>query len=356
MLRLEPGQGSIIMMKNEKRLVMALVVLIVMFLVLLSASGGFENATPQQTTEEGSVPLDEDLIVVGFSQLGSESVWRATHTQSIQDALSKENGFFLQYSNARQKQENQIKAIRGFISQRVDYIVFSPLMEDGWETVLTEAKDAGIPVILVDRKISGAEDLYTTFIGSDMQAEGQKAGEWLAEYEEKRGRAGEPLNIVVLTGTFGSSSQIGRSRGFERVAAEHPNWNILARESGDFTVVKGRETMAKLLRLYDDIDVVVSQNDEMTFGAMEAIAQAGLTTGIYGKMILISFDGVKDALELVDQGKINCDVECNPLQGELLAEVIQKLEAGEQVEKEYFVDERVFTKDNVRGYLRDRVY
>ena len=343
-------------MKNEKRLVMALVVLVVMFLVLLGASGGFENATPQQATEDDSEPADEDLIVVGFSQLGSESVWRATHTQSIQDALSKENGFFLQYSNARQKQENQIKAIRGFISQRVDYIVFSPLMEEGWETVLTEAKDAGIPVILVDRKIAGSEDLYTTFIGSDMEAEGRKAGLWLENDLARRGSADDPLNIVVLTGPFGSTSQIGRSRGFMQVASQHKSWNILAQESGDFTVVKGKEVMAKLLRLYEDIDVVVSQNDEMTFGAMEAIAEAGLTTGIYGKMKMISFDGVKDALELVDSGKINCDVECNPLQGELLAEVIKKLEAGEQVEKEYFVDELVFTKNNVRDYLRDRVY
>ncbi|MDD7641868.1 MAG: ABC transporter substrate-binding protein [bacterium] len=343
-------------MNNEKQLIMALIVLIAMLAVLLGASGRFENTRPEQTSEEESALVDEDLIVVGFSQLGSESVWRTTHTQSIQDALSKENGFFLQYSNARQKQENQIKAIRGFISQRVDYIVFSPLMEDGWETVLTEAKEAGIPVILVDRKVSGSSDLYTTFIGSDMEEEGRKAGEWLASYQKQIGHANDPINIVVLTGTFGSSSQIGRSRGFEQVAAEHPNWHILARESGDFTVIKGKEAMAKLLRMYDDIDVVVSQNDEMTFGAMEAIAEAGYTTGIYGDMKLISFDGVKDALGLVDFGKINCDVECNPLQGELLAEVIHKLEAGEQVEKEYFVDELVFTRDNVREYLGDRVY
>jgi len=342
-------------MKNEKRLVMALAVLVVLFLTILGASGGFKSAVPEQTTEEDPL-ADENLIVVGFSQLGSESVWRLTHTRSIQEALSKENGFFLQYSNARQKQENQIKAIRGFISQRVDYIVFSPLMEEGWETVLTEARDAGIPVILVDRKISGAEDLYTTFIGSDMEAEGRRAGEWLAQYQEKKNRAGDPLNIVVLTGTFGSTSQLGRSSGFNKVAAGYENWNILAQESGDFTVVKGKEAMAKLLRRYDDIDVVVSQNDEMTFGAMEAIAEAGFTTGIYGKMLLISFDGVKDALELVDIGKINCDVECNPMQGALLAEVIKKLEAGETVEKEYFVDELVFTKENVRDYLSDRAY
>ena len=138
-------------MKNEKRLVMALIVLLVVFLIVLGASGGFENATPQQMAGDESDSVEEDLIVVGVSQLGSESVWRATHTQSIQDALSKENGFFLQYINARQKQENQIKAIRGFISQRVDYIVFSPLMEVCWETVLTESRDADIPVILVDR-------------------------------------------------------------------------------------------------------------------------------------------------------------------------------------------------------------
>lgn len=344
------------MMKNEKRLVAALAVVVVLFLSLLIANGVFRKTTPEDSSEEEAL-VDEDLIVVGFSQLGSESVWRATHTQSIQEALSKENGFFLQYSNARQKQENQIKAIRGFISQRVDYIVFSPLMEDGWETVLTEAKDAGIPVILVDRKISGAEDLYTTFIGSDMTEEGRKAGEWLEAYEEELDKkSGEDLNIVILTGTLGSTSQIGRSTGFEEVASKHQNWKVIGLTSGDFTVVKGKEVMAQMLRWFDDIDVVVSQNDEMTFGAMEAIEEAGKRTGESGDMILISFDGVRDALELVKNGKISCDVECNPLQGQLLAEVIKKLEAGEQVEKEYFVDELVFTQDNVGGYLQDRLY
>lgn len=340
-------------MKKEKRLIMALAVLVVLFFALLIANGDFEKTTPQEP--EDTHASDENLIVVGFSQLGSESVWRSTHTQSIQEALSKENGFFLQYSNARQKQENQIKAIRGFISQRVDYIVFSPLMADGWETVLTEAKEAGIPVILVDRKIEGSEDLYTTFIGSDMTAEGRKAGEWLESYTRAHGTEDEELNIVILTGTLGSSSQLGRSAGFDEVASEHPNWHIAARTSGDFTVVKGKEVMAQLLRSGIDIDVVVSQNDEMTFGAMEAIEEAGLRTGDYGDLLLISFDGVGDALELVANGRISCEVECNPRQGELLAEVIGRLEAGETVEKEYFVDEQVFTKENVSSYLEQRV-
>ncbi len=342
------------MMKNEKRLVMALAVAMVLFLSLLIAGGGFQKTIPEDQEDEHA--LEDDLIVVGFSQLGSESVWRATHTQSIQEALSKENGFFLQYSNARQKQENQIKAIRGFISQRVDYIVFSPLMEDGWETVLTEAKDAGIPVILVDRKIAGAEDLYTTFIGSDMAAEGRKAGEWLEDYEQEHNEENEEINIVVLTGTMGSTSQLGRSKGFEEVVSKHQNWKVIGLTSGDFTVVKGKEVMAQMLNRFDDIDVVVSQNDEMTFGAIEAVEEAGKSTGVHGDMIMISFDGSRDALELVKNGKISCDVECNPLQGQLLASVIRKLEAGEQVEKEYFVDELVFTQDNVSAYLPNRAY
>ena len=307
---------------------MALAVAMVLFLSLLIAGGGFQKTIPEDPEDEHT--LEDDLIVVGFSQLGSESVWRATHTQSIQKALSKENGFFLQYSNARQKQENQIKAIRGFISQRVDYIVFSPLMEDGWETVLTEAKDAGIPVILVDRKIAGAEDLYTTFIGSDMAAEGRKAGEWLEDYEQEHNEENKEINIVVLTGTMGSTSQLGRSKGFEEVASRHQNWKVIGLTSGDFTVVKGKEVMAQMLKRFDDIDVVVSQNDEMTFGAIEAVEEAGKSTGEHGDMMMISFDGSRDALELVKNGKISCDVECNPLQGQLLASVIRKLEAGEQ--------------------------
>ena len=333
---------------------MALAVAMVLFLSLLIAGGGFQKTIPEDQEDEHA--LEDDLIVVGFSQLGSESVWRATHTQSIQEALSKENGFFLQYSNARQKQENQIKAIRGFISQRVDYIVFSPLMEDGWETVLTEAKDAGIPVILVDRKIAGAEDLYTTFIGSDMAAEGRKAGEWLEDYEQEHNEENEEINIVVLTGTMGSTSQLGRSKGFEEVVSKHQNWKVIGLTSGDFTVVKGKEVMAQMLNRFDDIDVVVSQNDEMTFGAIEAVEEAGKSTGVHGDMMMISFDGSRDALELVKNGKISCDVECNPLQGQLLASVIRKLEAGEQVEKEYFVDELVFTQDNVSAYLPNRAY
>lgn len=300
---------------------------------------------------------DDNIIVVGYSQLGSESVWRTANTASIERALSEENGFFLQLKNARQKQENQIKAIRSFISQRVDYIVFSPIEEDGWRTVLTEAREAGIPVILVDRTITQKDDsLYTTRVGTDTYWEGEQAGTWLEQDLIKTREQDDVINIVILEGTTGATSQIGRSVGFERIAEKHENWNIMAAESGDFTTAKGKEIMEKYLWLYDDIDVLVSQNDDMTFGAIEAIQEAGRYVGRGDDIRIISFDGGKAALERVKSEEIDVDIECNPEQGELLAEVIQKLENGENVEKVYMVEDKVFTKENVDEYLESRTY
>ena len=259
--------------------------------------------------------------------------------------------------NARQKQENQIKAIRSFISQRVDYIVFSPIEEEGWRTVLTEAREAGIPVILVDRTISKKdESLYTTRVGTDTYWEGEQAGIWLENDLMKAGEQDDIINIVVLEGTIGATSQIGRSVGFENILAQHDNWNILASESGDFTTAKGKEVMQKYLWLYDDIDVLVSQNDDMTFGAIEALKESGRYIGPDDDIRIISFDAGKAALERVKSGEIDVDIECNPEQGELLAEVIHKLQNGERVEKEYMVEDKVFTIDNVDEYLVNRTY
>lgn len=291
---------------------------------------------------------DDELIVVGVSQIGSESVWRTANTASIQEVFTKENGYLLIFDNARQKQENQIKAIRGFISQRVDYIVFSPIEEDGWDDVLQEAKEAGIPVILMDRMISTSDDsLYTAWVGSDFEREGENAGLWLADYLEEQGRTGEEINIVVLTGTQGGTSTIGRTKGFSKVAALHEDWKILEQTDGQFTTAKGREVMGQMLETYPNIDVVVSQNDDMTFGVIDAVEDAGKTTGVDGDIIVISFDAVRSALEKVEAGIINVDVECNPKQGPYIEDVIRKLENGEMTEKYSYVPEQIFTQDNL---------
>lgn len=333
------------------------VLLWALLLAAMAGCGSFQDVVPEANHLETVPGEEENLIVVGFSQLGSESVWRTANSESIQGALTRENGFFLEFNNARQKQENQIKAIRGFISQRVDYILFSPATENGWETVLQEAKEAGIPVILVDRKAS-LEDasLYTAWVGSDMVSEGEKAGIWLEDYLKAEGREEEEINIVVLQGTIGSSAQLERTKGFNAIAREHSNWHILKQESADFTTAKGKEVMEAFLMTYSDIDVVISQNDDMTFGALQAMEDKGITTGVDGDVILISFDAVREALELVSQGVINVDIECNPEQGEYILEILRKLENGEAVDKENVVEEKVFTKENVDEYLDTRTY
>lgn len=302
-------------------------------------------------------PVDENLIVVGVSQVGSESVWRTANTASLQKVFTKENGYFLIFDNARQKQENQIKALRSFISQRVDYIVFSPITEDGWDTVLLEAKEAGIPVILIDRRVKTSDDsLYTCWIGSDFTREGRTAGKTLSRYLIKQGRQNDPIRIAVLQGTEGATATIGRTEGFNEVAKEHENWLILEQADAEFTTAKGREEMERLLRRYKDIDVLISQNDDMTFGALEAIADAGKTAGTHGDIMVFSFDAVRNALKLVSQDVITADMECNPNQGELVGQVIEKLERGEAVAKLYFVPEQVFTKKNAGAALEDRAY
>lgn len=315
---------------------------------ILCGCGAFGNVAI--TEEETNV--DENLIVVGVSQLGSESVWRSANTVSIQNELSQENGYFLIFHNARQKQENQIKALRGFISQRVDYIVFSPVEETGYGTVLKEAKAAGIPVILMDRTVCLDDVLLATSrIGSDFLAEGNEAALWLEKELIGQKRQNEEINIVVLKGTEGSSAQIGRSEGFEMIAKDHENWHIIEQEYADFTAKKGEEVMAKFLRRYDKIDVVISQNDDMTFGALDAIHEDGRSVGVNGDIMLVSFDAVSDALKLVKDGQINVDIECNPNQGVYISDVIKKLENGEEVQKKYNVEEQVFTIDNVTDEL-----
>jgi len=307
--------------------------------------------------KSSSTKGDSDLIVVGFSQVGAESDWRTANTASMKETFTEENGYTLIFDDAQQKQENQIKAIRNFIQQEVDYIVLAPITETGWETVLQEAKDAGIPVIIVDRMIDVSDDtLFTAWVGSNFLQEGYNAANWLAADLEEAGKSGETINIVTLQGTIGSSAQIGRTDGFNEIAATYSNWNILAQQTGEFTQAKGQEVMESFLKSYDDIDVVVAENDNMAFGAIDAIQAAGLTCGPDGDITIISFDAVSAAFDKMEEGLIDVDVECNPLHGPRVAEIITALEAGETVEKLQYVDEGVFPAESATEDRVGRTY
>lgn len=326
--------------------------------VLLTGCANKDKANSESDNMEKIAISSENIIVVGMSQVGSESDWRITNTQSYTDTFTEEKGYHLIFEDGQQKQENQVKALRRFILQDVDYIVLDPIVETGWDAVLKEAKDAGIPVILADRLISVEDDsLYTCWVGSDFKKEGRCAGEWLETYLENTGKSEDIINIVTMQGTLGSSAQIGRTEGFQEILEQHSNWNMLEQKSGDFTQANAQEVMEYFLNNYDNIDVVISQNDNMTFGVIEAIECRGKTLGTDGDILLVSFDAVKDALIAVQNGEIAADFECNPLTAPYVEQIIQQLEAGETVEKVQYVDETYFDYTmNFEEILPNRLY
>ena len=295
------------------------------------------------------VAAADDTITVGFSQVGAESDWRTANTESMKSTFSEENGYELIFDDAQQKQENQLTAIRNFIQQEVDYILLAPVTETGWDTVLQEAKDADIPVIIVDRMVDVSDDsLYTTWIGTDSLLEGRKAAEWLNAYTTAKGIDAKDVNIVDIQGTIGSTAQIGRSKGLEE-GVDNYGRNLLAQQSGEFTQAKGQEVMESMLKQYDNINVVYCENDNEAFGAIDAIEAAGKTVGsdiANGEIMVMSFDTTNAGLTDTLAGKIACDVECNPLHGPRAEELIKALEAGEEVEKLNYVDEEIFATDD----------
>ena len=294
---------------------------------------------------------DDGKITMGFAQVGAESGWRTANTQSIQES-AKTDGITLKFSDAQQKQENQIKAIRSYIAQKVDVIAFSPVVESGWDTVLKEAKDAEIPVILTDRAIDSPDtSLYETFIGSDFVVEGKKAGEWLVkEYEGKP----DPVNIVELQGTTGSAPANDRKTGFADVIKADPKFKVIASQSGDFTRAGGKEVMEAFLKANPKIDVLYAHNDDMGLGAIEAIEAAGKKPGVDIKIITV--DAVKDGMQALADGKINYIVECSPLLGPQLMDLAKKVVAGESVPKRVLTEETTFTQQQAAEALPTRKY
>lgn len=310
------------------------------------------GCTPASSPKEdaGDVNVQNPLIRIGFSQIGAESDWRRANSESIQTTLTKENGFQLYFEDARQKQANQAMAIRRFIQQGVDYIILAPMTEDGWENVLAEAKKADIPVILVDRQIQVTDkSLYKCHIGSDFRLESDKMMSWLEQYLRQNKINAKMLHIAHLQGSLGATAQIGRTEGLES-AAKRNHWKIEAREDADFTQAKGREVMSRILIEHPKINIVYSENDEMSLGAIEAIEAAGRTAGSdikNGEIMVLSFDGVSDnAMQTLIDGKITCIGECYPKHGSYVRSAINMLEAKEIPDRELYVSESLYCADS----------
>lgn len=335
-----------------KRLLVSLISVSLLF----SALGCAKKSTDTTELSQSDSLENGDLTVIGFSQLGAESDWRSANTLSMKETFTEENGYRLIFEDGQQKQANQIMAIRKFIQQDVDYIVLAPVTETGWDTVLREAKDAGIPVIIVDRMVDVADDsLYECWVGSDFKLEGLKVCTWLSEYCKKKHISPSSLNIVDLQGNLGATAQIGRTIGLSESARKY-GWKVLEYVPADFTQTKGREVMSNLLKKYDNINVVYCENDNEALGAIEAIEAVGKKAGSDikdGEIMVLSFDGVNaEARKYVTENKISCIAECNPHHGPRVKGIIEKLKAGQEPTKFSYVGEEIYVHDNVVDKIR----
>ena len=312
---------------------------------LLAACGGSSGST---AAGGGG---GSEALTLGFAQVGAESGWRTANTKSIQDSAAAA-GVNLKFSDGQQKQENQIKAIRSYIQQKVDVIAFSPVVTTGWDTVLQEAKRANIPVILTDRAVDTPDQtLYKTFLGSDFVAEGKKAGDWLVAQEKT---ASGPVNSVQLEGTTGSAPAIDRTKGFAASIAANPKLSVVASQTGDFTRSGGKQVMEAFLKSQPKIDVVYAQNDDMGLGAIEAIQAAGKVPGKDIKIITV--DAVKDGMQALADGKINFIVECSPLLGPQLMDLAKKVKDGQTVPTRVLTEETTFDQAAAQAALPERKY
>lgn len=303
----------------------------------------FTSCTKKEANN--STSTDEEKLILGFSQIGSESAWRTRNTESIFEAAA-ENNIQILFDDAQQKQENQLKAIRSFIVYQVDVIAFVPIVEDGWDNVLQEAKDAHIPVIIVDRQINADPSLYAGFLGENSFEEGRSAGKYLLN--KCKNTTKEKINILELSGTANSSVVINRANGFRNVIQNEPKFNIIHSEDGDFLRSRGKEITNRIISENkglningEKIDVIYSHNDSMTLGLLEVLEENNISTK---NTIIISIDAEQKSIDALMTGKLNCVVECNPNLGSTLMQLVQNIAEGKTIPRVTYMQETVFTE------------
>ncbi|MCF3650659.1 ABC transporter substrate-binding protein [Synoicihabitans lomoniglobus] len=303
---------------------------------------GCSKSTP--AADDATAPLK-----VGFAQTGAESAWRTANTNSLRNEAAK-RGIDLKFADGQSKQENQIRAVRSFIAQDVDAIVIAPIVETGWDPVLREAQRANIPVIIMDRSVQTEdESLYVAFIGSDFYEEGRMAADWLAAH------AGGRTKIVELQGEPGSAAANERRKAFADAIAKHPEFKIIDSQTGNFRRAEGKTVMEAMLKTHgNDIEIVYAHNDDMALGAIQAIEEAGKTPG--KDILIVSIDAIKEAVQAVADGRINCTVECNPLFGPKIYDTIEQVLAGQPVEKKMYNQDELFDATNAAAALPSRQY
>jgi ABC-type sugar transport system substrate-binding protein len=330
-----------------------MVVWFIVFVILAASVGCKSPITAKHDSEHPSVTSSktkktyQDLII-GYAQIGAESEWRTANTASLKET-AEELDIEFRFLDAQQKQENQIMALRKFIAQKVDVIGISPVVETGWEPIFQEAKEAGIPIILVDRWANVPDNLYVTYLGSDFVEEGRNSARVMMKL--MNGKA----NIVELVGTIDSAPANGRAKGFREIVQDYPEMHIIDSESGDFTRARGKEAMENLLKKHGNkINAVFSHNDDMSLGAIQAIEESGLRPGVDIK--IVSVDAARGAFQAMIVGKLNATIECNPLLGPQFFDLVLKVVNGESVPKWVPSIESIYYPDDAAEILPTRKY
>ena len=272
-------------------------------------------------------------VVVAFSQIGQESDWRTANTDDLKSAIENHPGWKLVYDDAQQKQENQIKALRNFITQGVDYILFTGVVTTGWDEVLKEVNEAEIPLLLIDRMPDCKDKIeYVAAFGGDFVEEGRRQVAWAGEYLKSIGRGEEEVNVAIMEGTTGAGAQVDRTKGNLEALKNYPHLKLVGQQSGNFTRAEGQAVMESWLKSLDKIDVLIAQNDDMALGAIDAIKAAGKVPG--KDIIIVGCDSVKAAFDAIVAGEMNCTVECTPLYARFVVPTIEALEQGKKFSKE----------------------
>jgi len=296
-----------------------------------------------------AAPSGPKTVRVGFAQCkADESDWRIANTKSMQSTFNVP-GYSFTMADSNNDAAKQVADVQGFIDQEYDYIVIAAVNMDGWDTVLRNAKNAGIPVILVDRNINAPQDLWTCYVGPDFKVEGQKATDWMVKHF-----GNNPVNVVNIQGQLGSGAQVGRTAALMEAVNARANWTLLAQQTGDWGTDKAKEIMTTWIQQFGDrINCVYAENDNMADGAIQALQEAGKKVGGADGVAIISFDANRPYLQMTLAGLINCNVECNPLHGPTVKRIIDNLENGIQPQKVEIVPEEAFYWDTITQAIID---
>lgn len=304
----------------------------------------------QASTPEAPAASSGELIKVGIiNNNPNESGYRTANDKDLKAMFTEANGYDAQFAYG-EKNDEQIAAAQKYIQDGVDYLLLSAADTSGWDSVLQDAQDAGVQVILFDRVIDADPSLYVAAVISDMAQEGQTAVDWL----EKQGL--DEYNIIHIQGQMGTAAQIGRTGALSDKVDASDNWNLVTQQTGDWNAEKAQQIVQSVIDSKEPFNVIYAENDDMAKGAVAALDNANISHGVGKDVIIMGFDCNTWALEELLNQNWNYDGQCNPFQASYLDDIIKKLQNGETIsEKEIIMNEKGFdaeeiTEDDVKNY------